>query len=117
MRSALSAWPASSKAMTTTAAPYRRASRAWARKGASPSLRESELTIALPCTDRSPASITGHRDESIITGTRAIAGSPAMRSRKRAIAASESSIASSMFTSMTWAPFSTWSRAIATPAS
>ena len=33
------------------------------------------------------------------------------------MAASESSIASSMLTSMSWAPFSTWSRAIATPAS
>ena len=44
-------------------------------------------------------------------GTRAISGSPAIRFRKRTIAAFESSIASSMLMSMTWAPFSTCWRA------
>ena len=50
--------------------------------------------------------------ESTITGTRAMSGSAAMRLRKVTIAASESSSPSSMLTSMTWAPFSTWSRAM-----
>ena len=33
------------------------------------------MTIALPCTHLSPASITDHFEESIITGTRAMSGS------------------------------------------
>ena len=55
--------------------------------------------------------MTLHFELSIITGTRAMSGSAAMRLRKRVIAAAESSIASSMFTSMTCAPFSTCWRA------
>ena len=51
--------------------------------------------------------MTLHLDESIITGTRAILASPAIRFRKRTMAAWLSSMASSMLTSMTWAPFST----------
>ncbi len=51
--------------------------------------------------------MTDHFEESIITGTRLMSGSAAMRLRKRAMAASESSSASSMLTSMTWAPLST----------
>jgi hypothetical protein len=65
------------------------------------------LTIPLPCTHFRPASITSHFDESIITGTRAMSGSDAMRFRNRTIAAFESSIASSMLTSMICAPLST----------
>ena len=61
---------------------------------------------------RSPASMTDHLDESTTIGTRAIAGSEATRFRKRVIAASESSRASSMLTSMAWAPPSTCARAI-----
>ena len=56
--------------------------------------------------------MTDHFEESIITGTRAMSGSPAIRSRKRVMAAAESSIASSMLMSIIWAPFSTWLRAI-----
>ena len=55
--------------------------------------------------------MTLHFDESTITGTRAISGSLATRFRKRTIAALLSSMASSMLTSMTWAPFSTCWRA------
>ena len=55
-------------------------------------------------------------DESIITGTRAMSGSLAIRFRNVTIAASESSRPSSMLTSITCAPFSTWSRAIASAA-
>jgi hypothetical protein len=52
-------------------------------------------------------------DESIMIGTRAISGSPAIRFRKRTMAARLSSMASSMLMSMTWAPFSTCWRATA----
>ena len=61
----------------------------------------------LPCTHFSPASITDHFELSIMIGTRAMSGSDAIRFRKRDIAAAESSIASSMLTSITCAPFST----------
>jgi hypothetical protein len=48
---------------------------------ASPSFIEIELTIALPCTHFRPASITSHLELSIITGTRAMSGSAAIRFR------------------------------------
>ena len=47
-----------------------------------------------------------------MTGTVAMSGSAAIRRRKRVIAATPSSIASSMFTSIIWAPLLTCSRAI-----
>ncbi|MNM37802.1 hypothetical protein D3C81_485470 [compost metagenome] len=72
---------------------------------------EIELTMALPCTHFRPASMTDHFDESTMMGTREISGSEAIRFRKRVMAASESSIASSMLMSITWAPFSTCWRA------
>jgi hypothetical protein len=72
---------------------------------------EIEFTMALPCTHFSPASITLHLELSIITGTRAMSGSAEARRRNVAIAFSESSMASSMLTSITWAPFSTCWRA------
>ena len=61
--------------------------------------------------------MTSHRDESIMTGTRAMSGSEAIRRRKRTMHASESSSPSSMFTSMACAPFSTWLRATASAVS
>ena len=48
--------------------------RAWLRNSSSPSFIEIELTIGLPDTHFSPASITDHLLLSIITGTRAISG-------------------------------------------
>ena len=51
------------------------------QEASSPSFIEIELTIGLPCTHFRPASITSHFDESIITGTRAMSGSAAMRLR------------------------------------
>ena len=72
--------------------------------------------MALPCTHLRPASITDHFDESIITGTRAMSGSEAIRLRNVTIAFSESSNPSSMLTSSTCAPFSTWLRATASAA-
>ena len=77
-RSIVSAWPCSSNAMTTAAAPYRRTILALWRKSASPSFIEIELTTGLPCTHLSPASMTDHFELSIISGTRAISGSVAM---------------------------------------
>jgi hypothetical protein len=76
-----------------------------------------ELTMALPCTHFRPASITVHLEESIITGTRAMSGSAASRFRKRTMAASESSMPSSMLTSMICAPFSTCWRATSSASS
>ncbi len=78
---------------------------------------EIEFTTPLPCTQRRPASITSHLEESTITGTRAMSGSPAIRLRKRTMAAWLSSMASSMLTSMIWAPFSTCWRATASACS
>ena len=72
-----------------------------------------ELTMALPCTQRRPASITLHLDESIMIGTREMSGSLAIRFRKRTMAAWLSSMASSMLMSMICAPFSTCWRATA----
>ncbi len=106
-RSRLSAWPSSSKAITTAAAPYLRHRRAWATNASLPSLSEIEFTIGLPCTFLSPASITSNFEESTITGTRLMSGSLAMSLVKRSIAATPSIMPSSMLTSMTWAPFST----------
>ena len=70
-----------------------------------------ELTIVFPWTQRRPASITSHLEESIITGTREMSGSLAISLRNRSIAATPSSMPSSMLTSTTWAPASTCWRA------
>ena len=67
--------------------------------------------MPLPCRHLSPASITDHFEESIINGTRATSGSAATRLRNRTIAASESSMPSSMLTSITCAPAATCWRA------
>ena len=55
--------------------------------------------------------MTDQSDESIMTGTRHMSGSAAIRLRNRTIAAFESSSPSSMLTSTIWAPFSTCWRA------
>jgi hypothetical protein len=69
------------------------------------------LTMPLPWMHLRPVSMTLHLLLSIMIGTRAISGSPAISLRKRSIAAALSSIASSMLMSMIWAPFSTCWRA------
>ena len=99
----------------TTPAPKRRTTAAFSRKSASPSFRLIELTIALPCTHFSPATMTSNFDESIITGTRAISGSVAMMLRNVVMAAAPSSMPSSMLTSMMFAPLLTCSSAIWLP--
>ncbi len=106
-RSRSSAWPFSSKAITTAAAPYLRTSLACSRNLSSPSFMEIEFTIGLPWMQRSPASITSHLEESTITGTRLMSGSLAISLVNRSIASTPSIMPSSMFTSMTWAPAST----------
>ena len=75
-----------------------------------------ELTMALPCTHFRPASMTLHLELSIISGTREMSGSEAMRLRNVCIAFSESSRPSSMLMSRICAPFSTWLRATASAA-
>ena len=102
--------------MTTTAAPWRRTILACLMNSASPSFIEIEFTTALPCTHFRPASMMPNLELSTITGTRAMSGSLAIRFRNVTIAASDSSRPSSMLTSITCAPFSTWSRATASAA-
>src|SRR3954453_4794828 len=87
-----------------------------ARKSSSPSFRLIELTTPLPWMQRSPASSTVHFDESIMTGTLAMAGSVATRFRNRVIVASPSIRSASMLTSIRFAPFSTCWRATSTAA-
>ena len=72
--------------------------------------------MPLPCRHLRPASITVHFDESIMIGTRAMSGSAATRFRKRTIAASESSMPSSMLMSMICAPLATCWRATSSAA-
>ena len=72
--------------------------------------------MALPCTHFSPASSTDHFELSIMNGTRATSGSVASRLRNVVIACSESSMPSSMLTSMMLAPLRTWSSATSTAA-
>ena len=67
--------------------------------------------MALPCTHCRPASIMSHFEESIITGTREISGSEAIRLRNLTIATLESSMPSSMLMSITCAPLSTCCKA------
>jgi hypothetical protein len=74
-----------------------------------------ELMTPLPWMHFRPASMMAHLEESTMTGTRAMSGSEAIRFRKRTIAASPSSMPSSMLMSMTCAPASTCWRATARP--
>ena len=70
-----------------------------------------------PCTQRRPASMTLHLDESIMIGTRLISGSEAISFRKSAINCSDSSMPSSIQMSIICAPFSTCWRATSSAAS
>ena len=73
--------------------------------------------MAFPCTHFKPASITDHLEESIMIGNLAISGSDAIKFKNFTMAASESSIPSSIFTSMICAPPSTCCLATANAAS
>ena len=103
-RSTVSAWPASSNAITTTPAPKSRMRRACSRKVSSPSLRLIELTTPLPCTHFRPASSTLQRELSIMIGMRATSGSVAIRFRNEVMACTPSSRSASMLTSSRFAP-------------
>jgi hypothetical protein len=75
-----------------------------------------EFTTPLPCTHLRPASITDHLELSTMIGTRAISGSAAIRFKNVVMARSESSMPSSMLTSITLAPLRTCSSATSTAA-
>jgi hypothetical protein len=113
----VAAWPCSSNAITTTAAPYFNTFAAFSRNFSSPSFSEIEFTMPLPCSVFSPASITSHFEESTMNGTFATSGSLPSSCRNRVIAATPSIIPSSMQMSMMFAPFSTCWRAIVTASS
>ena len=68
---------------------------------------EIEFTMHLPCTHFSPASIMVNLLLSIIMGILAMSGSACTKFKKVVIASTPSSMASSIFTSNTCAPFST----------
>ncbi len=70
-------------------------------------MRLIEFTTHLPWQHLRPASITSQRDESIMIGTRAISGSAAIRCKNVVMAAGESSMPSSMLTSIRLAPLRT----------
>ena len=70
-----------------------------------------EFTIHFPCTHFSPASIISNLEESIMIGILAISGSACTKFKKTVIASTPSSIASSIFISITCAPLSTCCRA------
>ena len=78
---------------------------------------EMELTMHFPCTHFKPASIISNFEESIMMGIFAISGSLCTRFKKVVMACTPSSNASSMFTSITCAPFSTCWRATASASS
>mmetsp|Transcript_21022 Transcript_21022/g.74166 ORF Transcript_21022/g.74166 Transcript_21022/m.74166 type:complete len:218 (+) Transcript_21022:3919-4572(+) len=109
--SSVAAWPSSSKAMTTTAAPYRFTTRAWRMNSSSPTLSEMELTMHLPCTTLRPASTTWNLDESIMKGTLEMSGSVTATRRNLVIIDSPSTMPSSTLMSSTIAPSSTCLRA------
>ena len=104
-------------AITTTEAPMLRICRARRRNSSSPSLRDIEFTIPCPCKWQRPTETTSQEEESIITGTDAATASDTKASRKRAISAGASSMASSTFTSTTCAPANIWLRAMSTASS
>ena len=100
------AWPSSSNAITTIAAPSDFMTRAFRTNSSGPSFRLMEFTMHLPCVFLRPARMVSQCDESIISAAFATAGSFEMYRTKRSISLALSSMASSMFMSMTVAPSS-----------
>mmetsp|Transcript_5080 Transcript_5080/g.17048 ORF Transcript_5080/g.17048 Transcript_5080/m.17048 type:complete len:327 (-) Transcript_5080:769-1749(-) len=94
--------------MTTTAAPKRLMILAFLMKSSSPSLREMELAMHLPWQHLRPASRMWNLEESTIMGRRLTSGSGMAMLRNLVMAATPSSMPSSMLMSSTWAPFSAW---------
>ena len=116
-RSNVVACPCSSKAITTTAAPYELMMRAFSTKASAPSFRLMEFTMHLPWAFCSPAMMVSQREESIISAAFATSGSLEMQRTNLSISLVLSSIASSMFISMTEAPSSICFAAICSPSS
>ena len=100
----VAAWPSSSNAITTAAAPSRRIARACARNDSSPSFRLIEFAIPFPWMHFRPATIAEKRELSTMIGTRAISGSVAITFRNVVIASSASRRSASMLTSIRFAP-------------
>ena len=109
------AWPSSSNAITTIAAPSLRISLALVRNASSPSLRLMELTIDLPWAFSRPASMVSQCDESIIRAAFATAGSPEICLTNFSMQSRLSSIASSILMSMMPAPSSICFAATSSP--
>ena len=106
LRSNVVAWPSSSNAMTTIAAPYDFMTLALRTNSSSPSLRLMELTMHLPWAFRRPAIIVSQCEESIIRAALAVDGSLDIYLTNFSISLVLSSMASSMLMSMTEAPSS-----------
>mmetsp|Transcript_16039 Transcript_16039/g.52249 ORF Transcript_16039/g.52249 Transcript_16039/m.52249 type:complete len:224 (-) Transcript_16039:1038-1709(-) len=112
LSSFVAAWPYSSNAMTTTAAPCLRRSVACLTKSSSPTLSEIEFTMHLPWHHLRPASTMSNFDESIMKGALATSGSVTAIFTNFCMAARPSSMPSSTLMSTTCAPASTWSLAM-----
>ena len=97
--------------MTTMAAPSEWISFACERKTTSPSFREIEFTMHLPCALLRPERIVSQSEESIIRAAFATEGSFCMWRTNFSISTFESRRASSMLMSIIEAPFSIWSAA------
>ena len=110
LRSAVWAMPFSSMVMQTTAAPKRFTSGSTFRTRSPPFSRLTELTMQRPGYTFSALSMTSASVESIISGASTLWAS--RRTSVRICAASSSRSLSAMQTSRTWAPPSTWPRAI-----
>ena len=98
--------PFSSNAITTTAAPYFFIILAFAVNFSSPSFRLMEFTIGFPAIFLSAVSIVLKSDESIITGTFETTGSFWTTLKYFSISSYETRSPSSIFISITEAPFS-----------
>ena len=106
LRSYVVAWPCSSKAITTIAAPNSLIALAFSTNASAPSLRLIEFTMHFPCAFLSPAMMVSQCDESIISAAFATAGSLDIYLTKRSISRVLSSMASSILMSMMVAPSS-----------
>mmetsp|Transcript_17228 Transcript_17228/g.61210 ORF Transcript_17228/g.61210 Transcript_17228/m.61210 type:complete len:223 (-) Transcript_17228:1346-2014(-) len=112
LSAAVAAWPCSSNAITTTAAPCFRSLVACSMKSASPTLSEMLLQIGLPWHHFRPASTISNLDESIMNGTLATSGSVTAILTNFCIAEMPSIMPSSTLMSKMCAPFSIWALAM-----
>mmetsp|Transcript_2251 Transcript_2251/g.5322 ORF Transcript_2251/g.5322 Transcript_2251/m.5322 type:complete len:410 (+) Transcript_2251:2315-3544(+) len=116
LSSYVAAWPSSSNAITTTAQPYRRISRACRTNSSSPTFREIEFTTAFAAKHFRPSITTSNLLESSMNGTLRMSSSPMHKCKKRRIADLPSIRSASKLKSITVAPASTCSRQICSAA-